>query len=551
MSLREGLEWTVYDTPIALEEVTAPSIIEDNTLKIYAKDKAGVSALYYEDDAEVEHDLSGGFTGSGTANRLAYWTGATVLAANAALTFHRVLVADVNGLPANNGALTLGQVVVPDSNGELTGESGLFWDATNKRLGIGTNTPGISAAAGRNYITVIGSTIGGVYEMGTNQADADGNFVGLLQWADKNSTLASKNRAAVIGALEGTTANQRGGNIRFYTAGDTVSALSERFRVGSLGQLGIGGATYGSANDVFKSGGASAAPSWVAPAAVTAASSKITLAGSPSTAGLAAFSIDVNQANLDHGSIGGLADDDHTQYALLAGRSGGQTLIGDTAASGDLTLQSTAHATRGTIKIIDILNSNTERSLLIGTVNTVSFFTNAPTITEIGGTTTNNTVGTSALLLTTILNGSADHALGLWINPTFQPSASIGVVRGIFNTPIFNPGTGVTLSGARVSEYTGVTGDGAGVITILEGLHIGSPTLGTLKPATINGLIVNNQGATGITTAIGIKVIAQSGATNNYDMEFTRNDTTAAGTYHGRIPVLYNGALKYLHAFNA
>ncbi len=36
-------------------------------------------------------------------------------------------------------------------------------------------------------------------------------------------------------------------------------------------------------------------------------------------------------------------------YALLAGRSGGQTLNGDTAASGNLTLSSTAHATKGKI----------------------------------------------------------------------------------------------------------------------------------------------------------------------------------------------------------
>jgi hypothetical protein len=38
-----------------------------------------------------------------------------------------------------------------------------------------------------------------------------------------------------------------------------------------------------------------------------------------------------------------------TQYAKLAGRSGGQTLIGGTASGNDLTLQSTSHATRGDI----------------------------------------------------------------------------------------------------------------------------------------------------------------------------------------------------------
>ena len=54
--------------------------------------------------------------------------------------------------------------------------------------------------------------------------------------------------------------------------------------------------------------------------------------------------------SLDHGSaLTGLADDDHTQYALLAGRSGGQTLYGGTAASENLTLASTSHGTKGAV----------------------------------------------------------------------------------------------------------------------------------------------------------------------------------------------------------
>jgi hypothetical protein len=52
----------------------------------------------------------------------------------------------------------------------------------------------------------------------------------------------------------------------------------------------------------------------------------------------------------DHGLGTGLGDDDHAQYALLAGRAGGQTLKGGTAAGEDLVLQSTAHATKGAIR---------------------------------------------------------------------------------------------------------------------------------------------------------------------------------------------------------
>jgi len=60
---------------------------------------------------------------------------------------------------------------------------------------------------------------------------------------------------------------------------------------------------------------------------------------------------DVLQAGLDHGSISGLSDDDHSQYALLAGRSGGQSLVGGSASANDLSLSSTSNATKGKIKL--------------------------------------------------------------------------------------------------------------------------------------------------------------------------------------------------------
>lgn len=61
------------------------------------------------------------------------------------------------------------------------------------------------------------------------------------------------------------------------------------------------------------------------------------------------YSIAVIQGGIDHGSITGISDDDHTQYALLLGRSGGQTLIGGTAASNNLILRSTSNATKGQV----------------------------------------------------------------------------------------------------------------------------------------------------------------------------------------------------------
>lgn len=62
-------------------------------------------------------------------------------------------------------------------------------------------------------------------------------------------------------------------------------------------------------------------------------------------------SASVIQSGLDHGSIGGLSDDDHAQYALLAGRAGSQSLNGGTASAENLNLSSTANATKGKINL--------------------------------------------------------------------------------------------------------------------------------------------------------------------------------------------------------
>jgi len=52
---------------------------------------------------------------------------------------------------------------------------------------------------------------------------------------------------------------------------------------------------------------------------------------------------------LNHSGLANLAADSHSQYALLAGRTGGQTLVGGTASSENLNLQSTSHATKGRV----------------------------------------------------------------------------------------------------------------------------------------------------------------------------------------------------------
>lgn len=56
--------------------------------------------------------------------------------------------------------------------------------------------------------------------------------------------------------------------------------------------------------------------------------------------------------SIAHSSLTGLTSgDDHTQYALLAGRSGGQSLLGGTGSGDGLTIRSTSNGTKGTVSI--------------------------------------------------------------------------------------------------------------------------------------------------------------------------------------------------------
>ena len=91
--------------------------------------------------------------------------------------------------------------------------------------------------------------------------------------------------------------------IKFDTAG------SERFRVGSAGQLGIGGATYGTSGQVLTSQGSGSAPQWVSAGYTslgrtnTTSGSSYTVTGIPTTARhvVIVFSnISVNNTTVPH-----------------------------------------------------------------------------------------------------------------------------------------------------------------------------------------------------------------------------------------------------------
>jgi len=146
-----GLEGRSLDGYFQIKEMTAPDTPPLNELRLYVKDKAGASALYLKDDAGSEREIApaGTVTGAGIANRLAYWTGASTLAANAALVQNRLVTADVNGLPVSHTAVTATHVMFADSNGLPAGDSLFTWNNTDKYLVL----PLKFGAAGAQFYT--------------------------------------------------------------------------------------------------------------------------------------------------------------------------------------------------------------------------------------------------------------------------------------------------------------------------------------------------------------------------------------------------------------
>lgn len=117
-------------------------------------------------------------------------------------------------------------------------------------------------------------------------------------------------------------------------------------------------------------------------------------------------------AGVDHNSLNNLATGDvHTQYTLLVGRSGGQTINGDTVASGNLNLSSTANITKGRVIIGSNAIDQANNRLGIGTATpttTVDLLSN--TVNErksMAAVTTTNATATT-LFTVSIANNTVE-----------------------------------------------------------------------------------------------------------------------------------------------
>lgn len=218
-----------------------------------------------------------------------------------------------------------------------------------------------------------------------------------------------------------------------------------------------------------------------------------------------------------HSGLTGLTTgDDHTQYALLAGRSGGQSITGGTGSGQNLTLASTSHATKGLITAsarLVVLNDVTDQGLSIqarGTTTThrldIGVEGGVPTIRAMNygvaamSVTVRNVIATTATTTTVplIAKGAASQTANLqeWQDSAGTVLAAI-TSAGVLGTLTTINGSGSLTLQASAQQF--LSGSSANVIlykpTILSATYMAAASSGavTLPVRGSSGGVANIQ----------------------------------------------------------
>lgn len=155
--------------------------------------------------------------------------------AGRAVIGYTTTVAPLSGTPAGLGV---------HGDGSATNTLSVFRWSNDTVGGILSASKSRGASAGTQTIVSSGDNIGTV----------------LFTASDGTNFITAARIDAQVDGTPGTS--DMPGRITFSTTADGASSATERFRIGSAGQLGIAGANYGTSGQVLTSGGSSAAPSW-------------------------------------------------------------------------------------------------------------------------------------------------------------------------------------------------------------------------------------------------------------------------------------------------
>jgi len=108
-----------------------------------------------------------------------------------------------------------------------------------------------------NFVKTRSTSLGG------NTIVQNEDLLGGINFYGADGTDIDSNAAFIRAYVDGTPgANNMPGRLVFSTTAAGASNPTERLRIGSAGQIGLGGANYGTAGQVITSNGSSSAPTW-------------------------------------------------------------------------------------------------------------------------------------------------------------------------------------------------------------------------------------------------------------------------------------------------
>lgn len=300
---------------------------------------------------------------------------------------------------------------------------------------------------------------------------------------------------------------------------------------------------------------------------------------------LSGTTLSLSQASIVHNNLGGLTTGDpHTQYALLAGRSGGQTLYGGTGSGDDLYIHGTSNAVKGDI-FLNWLGGRT----LVGATNSFTgnenFKAYKSTATSAGDTNAvfihNKTVaggfnyGIYNNVDVSVTTGTTDSVQGFF---NYVNNSNLGTINFVeaFTQRIDNTGSGAIGEASNIKIFTPTSN---GTISNLYGIYIEDQN-GT---GIVNGYSIYSDGGEMFhrdpiqignftpTAPVAYLDVRQLSTTATYPTlrleqsdlseEFIQFQTTigagnpivassTATTFSHKIRVSVNGTFKFLYAYN-